>query len=495
MKMKTMIVRIFLLVSCFALLSGCSSYQTRFEEKAKAKGWTEDEVKAAIAYADRVYFSSEKDGKFTPRYGMLGIEKIREQLEKIRSDVSGILGYENRELAKYIDYYHLRSDLERQEQIAQVVYARVLAAELKGQFKKLMGLSSEGEKFGYNPIEILSPKASVSANDFKSAQIDAARESGTLKQVEFTSYRVERKFDRKIKDPDNPEDPNAFLWASKFVDLQITGYKIFTEDRPSSNESDYIEGVRVVDGKAESQPALRMYFPTSDRVAVVVIDGDQGNEPGFGLPDSVMQLHGMKSVEDVLRNKDILEKLFPIRDKQLRIPPKPKDFRVEIVRVGETLNVWEEAKDSGGWKVPFQYRNGQEDNYNLSIAPEPAGKGEDARFVRLGYVGKAWTGRDRYTPSAGAVVEYYRPHKEFAGSMQAIEAFLGGDPKKISFVFPDGTETNGYILPGTSKFVEDEPFAIAYTEGDRRWWIEKSEGSTVFDKRKQVSPSERPKHH
>ena len=90
-----------------------------------------------------------------------------------------------------------------------------------------------------------------------------------------------------------------------------------------------------------------------------------------------------------------------------------------------------------------------------------------------------------YEPSAGKVLEYYRPKSEFAGKVKA-QVLHFDDTKKLQFEFEDGSIVEGFINPGKNKFIEDEPYAKSYNEGQKRWWIEKSDGSKVYDKRKSV---------
>jgi hypothetical protein len=102
------------------------------------------------------------------------------------------------------------------------------------------------------------------------------------------------------------------------------------------------------------------------------------------------------------------------------------------------------------------------------------------------YIEKEYTrSGERYEASNGKVIEYFRPSAAFAGKVKA-KVLSDDSTKKVSFEFEDGSLVEGMVTAGKNKFLADEPYAKSYNEGQKRWWIERSEGSKVYDKRKLV---------
>lgn len=480
---------------------GCAPpYRQKFWDEGNAKGWTEKQKLAAFAYADRVWWAQPQgENKYVVVYRRVPVSKVREQLDQALTNIQGILDPKDEGARKYIEAFNLREDLKHDYEIVSATEARVKAAELDGQFKQGMGeVPSYGPEAemanGYDIKKIFLAKSVADAFPFTSEQIEGAKKDGTLKLIEDATLDLSRTYDRKEADPAHTDDPNEFIWKGSKRAIHLSDYKIITQEKPDNNNGDYIEGTVLNDGVAEPKPRLKIFFPPSGGLAIVLIDTDKVGDPGFGIPDILQQISGIKSLQDVIRQGSILDTLFKEKPKQeWASVPKTELFKIEIAKVDAPVNVWETAPDSTGWLVPFKYQTTMGDNYNVRIKYEKPKDMTDmdhahSQFLKIEYIEKEYTtAGQRYQASQGAVTEFYKPKGDFAGLVQAKVVF-NEDTKKLDFIFPDGNEITGFVTHGSNKFIEDKPYAKSYTEGGKRYWIEKSSGSDVFDKRKQVGP-------
>lgn len=481
------------------LAAGCASYRNSFMKQADEKKWTEEQKLAAYAFSFRVQFTKENgDGTYGIIYSRLSVKEIREKLDGYLADLNDLLGYKDPETVKFVDTFNLRKDLEREERVTEAIRSRVRAVELDAKFKELMGQRSyemdysdpspnKGE--GYNPKKIFLAPDMAKEFPFTSDQIESAKARGTLKPIETATMVLDQKFERKEQDPASPDDKNAFVWKARKVGLELANYKILDVDKPDNNRGNYIEGYRVIDGKKESKPALKIFMPADASFSVVVLSSAQeGRDTGFGLPDFVLEAYGLANVQTVLRDENVLKLLFDEKEKTNRVAPTPKRIAVDIARVKEPMDLWEKAPNPEGWIVHFKYQNEHRDNYRVRVkfAKPPKGHEEGGHEIyghHIEYIAKEWTGNNPYQPSAGNVVEYYHPKERYAVVLGAkVLGAVGA--QEVKFLLPDGTEETGFITPMANKFIEDAPYAAAYTEGQKRWWIEKGKGSKIFNKRK-----------
>lgn len=486
------IVAAFLVCVVAFLSAGCTPpYRQQFLDEGNAKGWTEKEKLAAFAYADKIFWSREAgENHYVIMYNKVPTAIVRERLEAVLKDFNAILDPKDEELRKYLDNFKLRGDMEHDELVTQAIYGRVRAAELDAEFKEKMGESSSyGEEAvmakGYNIRKIFLAKDLEQVFPFKSDQIEAAKKSGLLKPIEKLELDESIQFDHKEADPTHPDDIHEFVWVAKHQSIRLTNYKILDAEKPENNHGNYIEGYRVSEGKQEDKPALKIFFPDDGTLAVVLVDTDRQGDPGFGMPDVLDCVYGLDHVQDVIKDGKLLSMLFQ-KQNEKRVMPKDKVFSVEISPLDKPVDVWEKASSADGWIVPFKFRSDKGDNYSINLKfKKPKFNPDDAEsmakmhsdYQDIDWISKEYEG-------AGNVVEYYRPKKEFSTNIEAIVA-----DKEVSFDFPDGSEITGHIPVGHNKFLEDAPYAMSYTEGQHRWWIEKSEGSSVYDKRKAMTPS------
>lgn len=499
-------VRLVQLIMCVGFLTGCAkNYRDEFLKQAKDKGWTEEQRLAALAYSDRLHFLvKDSSGAYKPNYARLSKTHVREKLGKAKEDINQLLGYEDEESARYVDYFGLRQSLEHEEEILKAVYDRVRTAELHDQFRQLIGAApppsyQNPHNFsGYSARQIFASTDPVTSFSFSLDQLDYAKQKGTLKIIEQARASLQRKFDRKEKNPSSPDDPNDFIWKSKKYDIEVTSYKILDVEKPENNDADYLEGYRISDGKKESLPAFRVVYIEELGRGAFLLDVDKEGETGFGLPDLVDPIADPLTVADVLADTDLLDLVFAEKKSQKRVRPKPKPVFVEIARVNKKpVDMWEQAPDEKGWAIPFRYKNDIQSNYNVKLVFAKLEKSTDPAsgfYKQIKYLKKEWvSGGNRYIPSFGQVVEYYRmkpPYHE--RNLVHAQVLQQEDTKKLSLVLKDeGVEQIFIVLPGNNKLIEELPVMIEYTEGQKRWRIQRDENSKVFTRRKEVSSAKK----
>ncbi len=498
MKKLLSIISLFLML---AFLASCMPpYQKAFWDAGDQRGWTEKQKKAAWAYADRIYWSHQvgETQQYVIMYNRIPTSKVREQLEGVLVNLDQSLDPKNVEMAQYLKTFNLRSDLEHEEIKAEAIYTRVRASELQNEFEEKMGeKSGHGEEAilsqGYSARKIFINKPLAEAFPFRSEQIEGAKKEGLLKPIAHVELEIDSLLDHKDQDPTNPEDANAYVWKAKKQSVRLVEYKIIDVEKPENNKGNYIEGYRVNDGKQEPLPSLRIFFPQSGEAAVVLINTSQEGEPGYGVPNILTEASELTGVQDIVRDGSLLDAMFAKKDKKKnRIVPETKLFKVEIARLGEPVNPWEESTSPDGWIVPLKYKNDRADNYNVRIhykkktIEEGVDHSKISEYQPLEYIEKEYTrAGDRYAPSPGQVIEYYHLKPEFTGKFKA-KVLYQDDTKKLQFETEDGTIVVGILTPGSNKFVEDKPYAKSYTEGQKRWWIEGADGK--YTKRKSVGP-------
>ena len=505
-----------LFLAFFGLLIFAGCQPTLFDNFKDAtcipKRWTNEQCRAAFRRGTKLFFGKEKpDGKgeLEVNYGVLEISEVDREVKNLREDLRVALDYGNRPERKFIDIHKLGPYLEHQEKVLEALDSSLQAVSLNEIFKASMGLSTNYSQYGYNGNphgdsydlkKIFGMKDIASAYPFSSDQIEEARKQGKLEIIESIEWKINRVLGRRIPDPHDPNDPkdeNRFVWRPQFEWLSGTTYKIWdvkNDPEPKNSLGNYIEIFRMKqDGKKEQHPALKVFFPHGTETGVFVLDSDKEGDPGFGLPDFV-ETTRVSSLRDIAQNQTLLSRLFVEKDRQERIKPNPKPVFAEIVRVGQPMDMWEQASDSSGWKVAgLKYQNTLKNNYNVKINLSRDGKstnnGQPPEIISsIEYIAKEWTGSDQYTPSTGQVVEYFKPKADFS-SKNIVNARVSSreNPKRIVIEFEDGREDAGTVTAGSNKYIEDEPFAIEYTEGQTRWRIEKDQGSNVFNKKKQVA--------
>lgn len=500
-------------IAALLFLAGCvPPYRQTFEDGGKDKHWTKKQTLAAFAYYDKIGWArevKEGSGQYVVVYGKVPTTKVDSQIDNVLANLDASLDPNNKEMRQYLDTFGLRKDLEHEEEVTEAQKSRIHAAVLENQFEQIMGDKSDSGheaqmSGGYNIRKIFTNKDLSEVFPFKSDEVEGAKKDGSLKPIETLELDLSSQYDHKAPDPALPDDENAFLWKARKMSIRLTNYKIVTEENPQDNKGNYIEGYRVVDGKQESKPALKIFFPNTGYGAVVLIDVDREGDAGFGMPDILETVGGLENAQDVIRDGRLLATLFQEKKSEKRVIPPHNLFKIEISRTDKPIDPWEKSLDANGWIVPYKYVSTTGENFNIRIKYKkvhiaednpgyPDGDHEHSMYREIEYIAKEYTkvGK-RYDASAGRVIEYYRPKGDFAKKAQAkqVEEYdrENGNVRKIRFEFEDGSEVTGLVTAGTNKFIEDKPYAKSFTEGSSRWWIESSANDGKYDKRKKVSP-------
>lgn len=476
-------------------LNGCQTYESEFIDRFKARLKTQDEADTGYYLSFRSEFSEEviKDGKITyvTKYNILKLEDLKRKLEDYLVIIDRFRDYKNRENTVFVEEFNLDNGLEKDRKIVEARLERVKAALLHETFKSLTGTSFHGmanENGKYDAKKIFWPKDLVQAFPFTFDKIDDAKERKILEEIEREIWSSKRLLDSKELDPLKPEDPNEFHWKSKDESVELTSFKIKDSEKFNNNQSDYIEGYRLVGGKREKgSPALKIFFPQGNSNGVMVLDTDKENENGFGVPDIVENVV-ISRIADIWNNGTIVPRLFQEKEKRIiSKKPEPKPIRVEIARVGSPIDTWEISKNPNGWTVPFKYKNDIGNNYNIKLKLEKV-ESETVLSRKIEYIVKEWTGANQLVSSVGAVAEYFKPKSPYdKNNLSRAEVKSSENPKMVSFIFEDGTIDTRIVTHVSNPVIEDEPYAIEYTEGQKRWRIEKDANSSVFNKKKEVA--------
>ena len=489
------------ILALFLAWTGCGPTYRGGVMKRLPQTWNEEQKLSAYYHSFRLHFAEPlgpDKNQFTVFYPRQMTADILKQLEKSMDDFNAILDYNNKDWAQYIAYHKLRPDFEREERAVKALHARIQASNLDDKFQTFMGTRSydAANHFGRsNPRRLFLERDITKTFPFTSSLIEEAKTRGTLKFLEQVVVRVNQPFHHKEPDPSDPDNfPQKFIWIPLVYDLELSNYKIVgdAEKTQLDNKGHYIEGFVVVAGKKETHPAVKIFFPQGAPMGVLLVDTDRTGESGFGVPNIVERIMAA-GVEDVVQNSKMLTDLFLDKKKTIRIPPKQKPPMVaEVVQVGSPIDVWENAPTAQGWIVPFNYTNNLKDNYNVRVEFKKHGNQMPSpdRLKHVEAFVKEWTsGSDRYKPSLGSALEYYRPKPPFDQELREADVDHG-NTKKVVVVTKEGDEISGIVVPSPNKFIEDAPFAIVYKEGETWYRLEKQDGSAVFNKRRKTSLSE-----
>jgi hypothetical protein len=432
MKFRTVLATLAIIATMF--LAACTPpYRQAFEDAGKEKHWTHKQVLAAFAYYDRIGWArevKEGSGQYVVIYGKVPTSKVDSQIDTVLKDLDSSLDPNNAEMKQYLDTFGLRKDLEHEEEVTEAQKSRVHAAVLENQFEETMGdkpsYGHEAEMSGgYNIRKIFTSKDLSEVFPFKSDEIEGAKKDGSLKPIETLELDLSSQYDHKASDPAHPDDSEAFVWKGKKMSIRLTNYKIVTEEQPQNNKGNYIEGYRVVDGKQESKPALKIFFPNTGYGAVVLIDIDREGDAGFGMPDILETVGGLENAQDVIRDGRLLATLFQDKKSEKRVLPPQNLFKIEISRTDKPIDPWEKSADADGWIVPYKYASTTGENFNVRIkfkkvqmpadGAYPDGDHAHSMYREIEYIAKEYTkAGKRYDASAGQVIEYYRPKGDFA---------------------------------------------------------------------------------
>ncbi len=489
--------------------SGCvQTFYSYVRDGAKKEGMTRDEQEVVMAIANReALMKKSKEGIYEIDKSRMTLDDVVKNLNQALADLEKIQSVKEDGWQKYNEAHDLWNYFAKEERIYRFLRDSARARQLQARFRELIGESSgdsgRSQKHAYDPRLFIAESDAEASSKFALARIEDAKTNGKLKLTQTFIVFLSDKYGLKTVDPRDPDDANRFLLKEDAWGLEIKTFAIIEGTEPVKTvANEYVEATRVVlkRGSAddfaaiarESLPALKIFSSANQRLNVVVGDEDKENEIGFGKPDFVEAASGIQNGHDFyLHRKDLISRLF--KTPAVKGPrPKRDPPRVEIARVsGTTTDIdsrWQKSPSPAGWSVPIEYANGNRDNYNVKIRFKDGGdSGNGGRKVE--YIVKEWhsTG-DHFKPSAGAVVEYYRPKPPYDRNDILEAKVLREESTKKLTVTRLGEQTVTGFVYKSNIFTADEPEMIDYTYGNRRFRIADRAGNDgIYESRKEIS--------
>lgn len=489
MKKRTYLTIALIFAALTAISCGPSVLGT-CREKAREQQWDADHVDVACyAGIEQKVFLREKEDHagYVIFYSLLKWTDAVKELQNAIGQLESLRDPKNLEEMQFMQKFGLWTDVMHKEDVLKLRLSMALAANAEDEFKGLTDQISPYEdqekRGGYDPKKIVLP-VGPNAFSFITPEIESAKNAGTLEWMGERFERQNLKYARKKQDPLHPDDKQAFIWKAEDFGLRLVYYRIKTGDeKPDTNVGRYVEGFKTVNGKEESKPALHVFILSSGGV-IALMDSKMEGDPGFGLPDAVEQI-SLYGLDNIREGSSVWAGLFPEKPDEVKDVLKQPKIVVEISPLdGNAHDVWEEKRD--GWLLPSNYRIGpKNDNYLVRIDYAKVGgeKPNPNDYATIESVEKVWMTADYTKPSPGDVWEYYRPKPKYASGVKT--AILDAE-KQIQFDFVDGHQEIVTIVPHANGYIENEPYAIAYSEGKVRYRLEKSPASSVFDRRRIV---------
>ena len=461
-------------------------------EKAQEQHWDKDHVDTACyAGIEQKVFLREKEDHtgYVVFYSLLKWTDAVKELKTAIGQLEDLRDPKHAEEMQFMKQFGLWNDVEHKEDVLNLrlsmVYAAAVEDEFKGLTDQISPYEDQDKRGGYDPKKIILP-VDPQEFSFMTPEVEAAKKAGRLERMGERWERQDLKYGKKKQDPVHPEDKQAFVWKAEDIGLHLVYYRIKAGDeKPDTNVGQYIEGFKVVGGKEESVPTLHVFILASG-MAVALVDSKMEGDPGFGLPDAVEQI-SLDGLGDIHEGSSTWMKLFPEKpDEAKSAPPEQPKIVVEISPLdGKPHDIWEERKE--GWPLPSDYRVGpRNENYQIQIEYKKI-DGEKPNvndYANIESIAKVWMTADYEKPSPGEVWEYYRPKQKYAND---VKTTILDARKRIQFDFADGHQEIVTIVPHANDYIENEPYAIAYSDGKMHYRLEKSQGSKVFDRRRIVS--------
>jgi len=485
---KRLIIKITIIFLMAVTLNGCAPrYRFLVRDKAAAAGWTKEQQAVSEHLSYRLLCTKENsDGTFEINHACLPNETVAKIVKQRLDDLNSVLDYKNQEWAPYLKAFpNLREEAEREEKIFKAVYNRLKLVDFHNQFLNYLGERSSLRPMdldlGYDDKKVFIEDV-FAAYPFTSSHIEEARKNGKLDDIQTVLWFNKMKFDRKEPDPSDPNDPNKFIWQPKETGIELISYKILDGPKPQEKKNDYIEGTRfTISGssfKRESKPALKIFLPEG-RPAVIVSDYDKEGEIGFAIPDAVENFYVNPETSESLFNGAAIANLFQVTEKERRIPPKDlPPLNIEIAPIGQNkIEIWEEK--SQGWTVTLRYKNDRRDNYNIRVKIKDDEKihFDPTASKQIEYFKKEWFGN-------GNVVEFFKSKPPFDNPSLAAVSING---TKVLLITIQGQDITGNITTGPNIVIQDTPYQIEYTEGEKRWLIKDENGDGIYEKKRPIA--------
>lgn len=489
---------------------GCRHFEWQVKKRAEELKWNKDEAEVAFVMANRHLMaeeSKEKKGLFKINSRRIGVEDVLKKVTEIVESLDFALNTADEGWRNYLEANNLREEFLREREKYKIVRDRLRLIYLNGRFYELLGLSrsyyddrdfSSGlsSSAPYSLKYLLSDEELLKY-DFV-AKMDELKAKGKYREFQKVLYFISDELAQKIPDPNYPGDPNRFLWQKIRRGLEVKTYYA-SGGKSLVNEGEYIEATRVeiiaLDGaeiiKRESKPVLRIFSSGYRKLNVAVADADFEGSRGFGMPDEIFEISGIKNGDEVFKKSGIIDFLFAEREKKEKSFYFKKEQIIEIVRAGEDLvEEWEIVNEANGWQVGFRYKDQFGENYKVKVVykkmefPVDHANAHSVKREIEAIAKEYYIPGNSDNPSAGAVTEYYRP-KEPYNKKDVLE--VETKDKKITIYRESEPAVNGVIQNQNNLFIEDRPFRIDFTEGDQRWRIEdRTQNDGILESRKKI---------
>ena len=448
------------LIPAALFLSGCiQTGYDKFKENCP-EDWTARQVEAAYdLFLKEFFMKKQEDGTYAIDHSAVSVADARAVVQGVLGDLDYVLSSENwRTLLLAMPT--VRAGFEKEERRWQYIETQLGQAEVYFDFLEMIGKAVTDEDREYS-IQYLLPDQNF---DYTVDYLEAARQAGTLQEVERVVSYLYTPFGEKEPDPAAPDDPAAFVWVPKLKAFVIVSYAILNSEKPRELKADYVEVWRAdFDGdriQTETQPCARAFRKLAGRtLQVFLLDYDWPGEPGYGVPDEVKPIYATTGSDLYEKFGEYFDGLATCRSEEVgrqRTYELP-ELDVQIVRSGQ-VGEWRGDYNAAGWQVPYVYRDKEERDFTTKLTKE-----EEDGYVHIKYVIRVW--------SDGAVWEYWTPAEVCAGELE--QAFASG--RSVTYQPIDGVR----VTISTSQ-VLGQLYAIIYKDGDEWVKIYDADGTGIL---------------
>ena len=440
----------YFILTLTVLLTACAVTTPQAYYESLPKEWTHQQKMTAFFYSLQKETTSVTPTGRNLRRDLVSINEALYMAERIRADIDWLINNENEDYIKYLLWTKSQYSIKESKGVWDFLAKCLRAYQIQGDLAQKLGIKLEDPllrtknyqqnliiacpQLG-NQLKLLDPRVeeAIKTGRLLPSQViklDLADPLGTV-TLEATTYLIE---------PDSAQTPEEAL--NKF----------------------YAPGIYAeIRREGESFPIVRLYrSPESDRLNLIVIDSDNPEQFGYGLPDKLDTVSLANALEYIAREA---RNLIPREFQAINIVRKKKVPQVEEIYIvrnqGEVFQTWEE----GEFVVPIDYQT--KDfiaDVKLKRTNQERTDGlKEVEFFTANYYD-------------AKVIEYYEPLpdyrliKDFATIGQNIELQLKGKPNVSAP--PEALGKLVYVM---------------YLEGNNKGWILwDSDGDGKFDKKRSI---------
>ncbi|OGF80971.1 hypothetical protein A2930_03160 [Candidatus Giovannonibacteria bacterium RIFCSPLOWO2_01_FULL_45_34] len=462
-------------------------------DKGEAFKYTKRQAKVAEARA-RLYifgkYNKEKKA-WELRPDAVSVEDVEKVVADETRSLNTLLGYEDEETARFIDWFPgFREGLLREERAALWILRRLQYVKFYNQFTDLVGeLPPElrGEEYSYFfPVDrksysmrLIYPEHDISKLVFSAVYLETAKKDGTLKLVDTFHVSSVREFSTKEQ---SIRDANEFLWKNENRHWLIKSYKILPDkDKPQDNIVQYIEVWRTnAERVAEATPAVRGFVAIGDsKVSVFVADYDKAGAAGYGSPDLVYKAFAdIVTGSDMFNSLELKDKLLlsiydppRLEEKPVRRKPKEHPLYTEVVKMGDvSVDLWEK----GTWTVPFEYKSFPQ-KVSMDFMPPKTQAEKDTEKEGLKKIAII---KQEFKKSGDTVIAFWLPKDNY---LERNVSYYLSLSDTIILRKRGGVQENG-----EAAYFGKRVKALVYSFGGRWFMLMDEDGDGVFEKRKTI---------